>query len=129
VLGLPLDARIEVDHTRSELERLFLQLCRRYGLPMPQVNARVGPYLVDFLWREQRLIVETDGYRYHRGRQAFEDDRERGLELRMRGFDVLRLGHRQVVEAPVDVIALLASALSASGGSTPPRASLGFPTD
>ena len=97
--------------------------------PTPEVNARVGPYLVDFLWRDRRLIVETDGYRYHRGRQRFEDDRERDLELRMRGFDVLRLSYRQVVEASADVTALLASVLSAPAGSTPPRGSLGFPTD
>jgi len=36
--------------------------------PAPEVNAKVGQFVVDFLWRERSLIVETDGYRYHRGR-------------------------------------------------------------
>ena len=59
--GFPLKD-ISTDRTRSELERMFLALCRRYGLPTPEVNVRVGPYLVDFLFREQRLAVETDGW-------------------------------------------------------------------
>ena len=54
--------------TRSELERRFLRLCRRHRLPTPEVNARIGPFIVDFLWRDRALIVETDGYRFHRGR-------------------------------------------------------------
>jgi putative AbiEi antitoxin of type IV toxin-antitoxin system len=48
--------------TRSELERAFLRLCRRNALPKPEVNVRLGPYRPDFLWRGQRLIVETDGW-------------------------------------------------------------------
>jgi very-short-patch-repair endonuclease len=38
---------------------------------------RVGGFEVDFLWRERRLIVETDGFRHHRTRRAFERDRAR----------------------------------------------------
>ena len=37
------DVRREADLTRSELERIFLSLCRRHRLPQPEVNARVGP--------------------------------------------------------------------------------------
>jgi very-short-patch-repair endonuclease len=70
------------DRTASELERPFLRLVRRHRLPDPEVNAQVGGLEVDFLWREQRLIVETDGYRYHRGSAAFEADRERDNRLR-----------------------------------------------
>jgi len=42
------------ERTRSELEHLFLRLCERQGLPAPEVNVRIGPRIVDFLWREQR---------------------------------------------------------------------------
>jgi Protein of unknown function (DUF559) len=80
-LRLPIGDRIGVDHTRSELEARFLRMCRRHRLPSPEVDVRVGPYLVDFLWREQRVIVEVDGYRAHAGRQAFEDDRARDAAL------------------------------------------------
>jgi very-short-patch-repair endonuclease len=93
--------------TRSELEHLFLRLCERHRLPKPEVNVRVGPYEVDFLWRERRLVVETDGYRYHRGSQAFEDDRERELELHSRGYTLRRFTYRQVTETPNRVAAAL----------------------
>jgi very-short-patch-repair endonuclease len=87
------------DLTRSELERKVLRVCRRRSLPMPEVNARVGPYWVDFLWRDRRLIVETDGYRYHGTRAAFESDRKRDVDLKLMGFTVVRFTHRQVAEA------------------------------
>jgi hypothetical protein len=91
VLGLPL-GEVPSERTRSDLERDFLKICRRYRLPAPEVNVEVGAYLADFLWREQRIIVETDSYRYHRGWQAFKDDHARDLELRQRGFEVIRRG-------------------------------------
>jgi very-short-patch-repair endonuclease len=113
VLGLELGPVAESDLTRSELERRFLRLCRRSGLPMPEVNVPVGRRVADFLWRERRLIVETDGYRFHRGREAFESDRTRDLELRALGFEVIRLSHRQVVGAAPQVVAVLRQALEA----------------
>ena len=57
--------------TRSNLERRFRRMCRKHGLPEPEVNETVGPYEVDFVWRDQRLIVETDGYQGHRAHPAF----------------------------------------------------------
>jgi very-short-patch-repair endonuclease len=110
VLGLPLGEEVG-DRTRSDLERDFLRLCRRHGLPTPEVNVFVGRNLVDFLWREHRLVVETDGYVYHRGRTAFEDDRERDMRLRARGFDVMRVSEKQVDEEPERVAEVLAAAL------------------
>lgn len=111
VLGLPLREPVAHDHTRSDLESAFLRLCQRHRLPQPEVNARVESMLVDFLWRDERLVVETDGYRYHRGRAAFEDDRARDLQLRALGFDVIRLSARQVAEEPKQVALTLRRAL------------------
>jgi very-short-patch-repair endonuclease len=75
------------------------------------VNVQVGRFVADFVWPEQKVVVETDGYRYHRGRAAFEADRSRDLELRAMGFEVIRLTHRQVVEKPNDSIKALRVAL------------------
>lgn len=98
VLGLPLKEDRGEDRARSDLERDFLRVCHCHDLPPPEVNVRIGPYLVDFLWRERRLIVETDGYLYHRGRATFQDDRKRDLALGRRGYEVLRLSERQVCD-------------------------------
>jgi len=108
---LPVGEEERSDRSRSELERDFLRLCRRHRLPAPEVNVRVGPHLVDFLWRGRMLVVETDGYRYHRGRAAFEDDRTRDLALRALGYEVVRLSYRQVTEQPVAVAEVLGTAL------------------
>jgi very-short-patch-repair endonuclease len=95
VLGLPLDG-VASDRSRSDLEGDFLDLCRRNRLPVPEVNVRVGPWTVDFLWPDRHLVVETDSYLYHRGKVAFEDDRERDLGLRALGYDVVRLSERHL---------------------------------
>jgi very-short-patch-repair endonuclease len=107
------------ERTRSELEHLFLRLCRRHHLPKPEVDVRVGAGIVDFLWREQRVVVETDGYRYHRGTQAFEDDHDRDLELRSLGYDVVRLSYRQVTTVPDRAISAVTEALRRPSPSGP----------
>jgi len=119
VLGLPIGSRDAKVRTRSDLEADFLRLCRRHRLPPPEVNVRIGPYLVDFLWRERRFVVETDSYLYHRGEAAFQDDRARDLELMRRGFEVLRLSELQLEEEPSQVVEALAMRLALASGGRP----------
>lgn len=111
--------------TRSELERRFLLLCRRHHLLPPEVNIRIAGLLVDFAWIDRRLIVETDGFKFHRGRAAFENDKARDLRLREHGFDVMHLSYRQVLEKPEQVANLLRRELSQgplpASGSQPAR--------
>ncbi len=82
---------------------------------MPMVNMRIAAMTVDFCWVEQRLIVETDGYRSHRGREAFEDDRARALRLRALGYEVMPLSHRQVFDEPAHIAAVLKATLKRAG--------------
>jgi very-short-patch-repair endonuclease len=104
--------RSDDDLTRSELERLFLSLCRRHHFPQPEVNARIDPYEVDFLWREQRVIVETDSWRHHADRSSFERDRARDAHLQSLGFRVLRFTHRQLTQDRSAVVAALRELLA-----------------
>ncbi len=67
------------------------------------MNVRVGPFIADVLWPEQRLIVELDGYRAHAGRTAFEADRARDVELKALGYDVLRFTWQQVTLRSAEV--------------------------
>lgn len=69
--GFRLGPEVNMGRTRSDLERDFLRLCRRHGLPIPEVNVKLGRWTVDFLWRRHGIAVETDFYGYHRGRIAF----------------------------------------------------------
>jgi very-short-patch-repair endonuclease len=86
--------------TRSELEEAFLRLCDSHGIPRPETNTRVEGLEVDFIWRDARLVVEVDGYRYHRSPTRFEWDHEKDVILGENGWRVLRFTGRQVEERP-----------------------------
>lgn len=114
----------ESDRTRSDLERDFLRFCRNHDLPTPEVNVPIGRLTVDFLWRTHRLVVETDGYRYHRGATAFESDHARDLYLRRQGYTVHRYTGAQLRDHPAEVVAELGEVL---GGPTGEATSAGAP--
>jgi very-short-patch-repair endonuclease len=97
-LRLPIDDLFESNGTRTDLEQAMLTLCRRHRLPRPEVNVKIDRYEVDFLWREQRLIVEVDGWEAHQTRSAFEEDRARDARLAVLGYEVVRFTWRQVAD-------------------------------
>jgi very-short-patch-repair endonuclease len=69
-------------------------------LPGPEINVRVGPYL-----------VETDGERFHRGELAAAEDRARDDQLHAFGFEILRFDRREVTHEPNAVAALVRARL------------------
>ena len=89
--------------TREELERLFLELCRAHGIPLPAVNIWVEGFEVDACWQHERLIVELDGWEFHRTRAAFERDRRRDAVLQLAGYRVLRVSWRWLQQEPAEV--------------------------
>jgi very-short-patch-repair endonuclease len=101
--------------THEGIERLFLRLIRKHKLPQPQTNVQVGPYVVDFLWPDQKLIVELDSLQHHRRPTVFEQDRKRDIELKRLGYTVLRLTHRRLKEEPAVVAQELGYFLSDAG--------------
>ena len=74
------------------------------------VPARVNFGRGGFDWREARLIVEVDGFAFHRHRPAFERHRLRDMVLRDRGFEVIRVTWRQLVDEPLLLTAHIARA-------------------
>jgi very-short-patch-repair endonuclease len=112
ILNLPLGEFVW-DRVTSPLEDLFVRLCRRARLPDPEINVRIGRDLVDFVWSPQRLVVETDGYRYHHGPVAFEDDRARDNRLTALGYEVLRFTHAMLTNEPRESIVLVRERLRA----------------
>jgi hypothetical protein len=81
---------------RSELEREFQVGCEQRALPLPSFNVMVHGQEVDALWEEQGVVVELDGWEYHRTRAAFERDRARDATLVAAGYRVLRFTWRQL---------------------------------
>ena len=99
--------------TRSELEERLLELAAAAELPRPAVNAMVETFEVDFLWRAQRLVVETDGAAAHLTPSAFERDRRRDAALQVAGYRVARFTWAQVTREPDAVSATLRALLGA----------------
>ncbi len=97
--------RPELARTRSEFERLLAALCETYSLPPPELKVYRHGWLVDAVWDEHRLVVELDGYEGHRTKAQLESDHQRDLELRARGYAILRYTWRQLTETP-DAVAL-----------------------
>jgi very-short-patch-repair endonuclease/predicted transcriptional regulator of viral defense system len=97
--------------TKSQLEELFLALCRAAGLPKPLVNHRVAGFEADFVFADHRLIVETDSWRHHRSRDSFERDRRRDAIHAAAGWRTLRFTWRQIEHEPQTVAAAVAAAL------------------
>jgi hypothetical protein len=77
--------------TRSEFEDAFLAFCERFDLPRPEINANVLGYEVDALFRDQKLIVELDGYQFHSSRASFERDRDRDASTLRGGYGTIRI--------------------------------------
>jgi very-short-patch-repair endonuclease len=101
--NLPLDASHRPDKTESDLELDFLKICRDHDVPEPETNVKIGRYRVDFLWRDQGLVIEVDGYVYHRGRQAMRDDNDRDIDLALRGLQVVRIEDTRIDGDPTGV--------------------------
>ena len=106
--GILLSVLEELDGTtltETDLEEAFLALCRAAALPSPEVNVWMTlpdgtPARIDFLWRPERLAVETDGGPFHRTRQSRERDARRDQLLRLMAFEPVRFTGRQVAREP-----------------------------
>ena len=69
----------------------------------------IGPYIVDFVCLEHRLVIELDGDS-HIGRADY--DRQRQLNLTSAGYRVLRVGNDDVLN---DLDTVLRAVLQACG--------------
>ncbi len=102
---------------RSDVERSFRRLVRAAELPTPDFNVRLGPYELDALWRDYRLAVEIDTYRFHGGRAPFESDRIRDANLS--DLKPLRFTDRRLARHPEAVVATVARELAHRGWTGP----------
>jgi very-short-patch-repair endonuclease len=101
---------------QSWLEREFLVMLDRAGLPRPQTQAVLGRrgdrlIRVDFRFPGTPVVVEALGYRWHRTGAQMRIDVERLNQLTMDGFFVLQCTYADVVAGAAVVLASLRTAL------------------
>ena len=104
--------------TWSENEEALLAITRPLGIPDPDTNQFIvlddgGPAIrVDFVWRDQRVIVEADSKKWHNTRQRFEQDRVRDQRLTAAGWTIIRTTWRQMTQRPHELRPLLLKLLA-----------------
>jgi hypothetical protein len=86
--------------TRSGWEDGFPAFCVAHGLPAPVMGALVLGYIVDALFPAERVIVELDSWEYHKGKIAFETDRERDADTLAGGYVTVRATWERIEERP-----------------------------
>ncbi|HEY5943777.1 MAG TPA: DUF559 domain-containing protein [Solirubrobacterales bacterium] len=103
--------RILDEHTfrlsDDELERLFRPIADAAGLPIPLTKHMVDDFEVAFFWPDLGLVVETDGWRYHRTPSAQTRDALRFQVHTAAGLTPLRFSHYQVKCEPHHVQRIL----------------------
>jgi len=104
-----------VGRKRSKLEERFAPFLRHHRLPLPRFNdwIRLGDknFQVDCHWPGTGQIVELDGWKAHRTRTAFRDDRARDRRLRVAGYSVTHITWSQLDDEPEAVAADLRALL------------------
>ena len=71
----------------------------------------------DFVFPEQRVLVETDSWQHHRSRDSFERDRRRDAVHAAAGWRTLRFTWRQIEDEPQTVAAAVRAVLAYRGAS------------
>lgn len=97
---------------RSRMEAKMLPLLTHHSLPIPETNVKLqigrDRFEVDFLWRRQRVVVETDGGRFHDNPLAQARDAHRNRVLAKAGFKVPRVGWVELRDSPEKTIGEIA---------------------
>jgi very-short-patch-repair endonuclease len=102
---------------RSVLERKFLTLVRENGLPRPKTQCRIpqGPRQVagvDFLYADERLVIEVTGRLGHSTPTERAKDAQRRNELQDLGFAVYEYTWGDVTTRPRWVVTTLRERLA-----------------
>jgi very-short-patch-repair endonuclease len=100
----------------SRLEASLLRLLRSRRIPLPEPQYRVvdgGTVLarLDFAYPTAHIGIETDGYRWHGGRERWARDMRRENRLKLLGWTLLRFSWEDVNEHPELVAGQIKAAL------------------
>ena len=96
--------------TDAEIKLWQLLRSRRLASMKFRRQVPIGPWIVDFVSFEQRLIVEADGSQHAES----EDDKRRDGDLSERGFRVLRFWNNDILMRPQAVLDMIFDAAAPS---------------
>ncbi len=108
--------------TRSGWEDDFPAFCAEYGLPAPVMGLPFHGYILDAVFGAEKVVVELDSWAFHRGKIAFESDRERDAHMLANGFVTVRVTEERLGGRPRDEAERLHAILAARRAAHAPRA-------
>jgi very-short-patch-repair endonuclease len=109
-----------IERTKSGFEIAFLRLIDSSELPKPDVNEEICGWEADFFWRDARVIVETDGTKYHATALRRIRDAERDRVHRRAGYAVVRISEIEFSQDPRGAAAKVREALQTRRGTEDP---------
>jgi hypothetical protein len=101
----------------TKIETDLKALVTAAGLPLPEMNRFIvlddGEPAIrpDFYWPAHRVVVQADGWKFHRSRAAFERDRRNDQRLLAAGYRVIRITYRQIHTEPERIAAMIRTVL------------------
>ena len=99
----------DLRHTETDAEyRLWFDLRNRLlnGYKFTR-QVPLGPYIVDFLCRSKKLVVELDGFQH----ASSDTDASRTAWLNRNGYSVLRFWHEEVLRERREVLETIVAAI------------------
>src|SRR5206468_3482098 len=101
----------------SHPESVFRAVLSQAGLPapVPQYPVRLDGVFVgraDFAWPRYRLLVEIDGYEFHKEYGVFVRDRQRQRKTWRAGWQALHFAAAEVIDHPDEIVAEVRAALA-----------------
>ncbi|MGH2892158.1 MAG: hypothetical protein ACRDPM_02655, partial [Solirubrobacteraceae bacterium] len=106
--------------TNSGFEDDFLAFVAKYGLPTPEINFPFNGRQLDAFWPRYGVIVELDGWEFHKHKEAFEEDRERDTDHLDHGLSTVRITKHRFTHTPDHEAARLIRILRRAGWQARP---------
>ena len=112
LLTATLDSHDGADTGHDGGELLLAALLRRSRLPRPEANVRRHGHELDFVYEDQKVVIECDSRRFHGTPSAVDRDRRKDAHLRSHNYEVLRYSYDQIADEPEAVLAEIAATLA-----------------
>lgn len=88
---------------RNDAEVDFVDLCRRFGLPIPLTNVEVHGHLLDNWFPDHKAFVEVNVYGTHKDNISFERDLAKIPALRRLGISGMAVSDVRMADQPAVV--------------------------
>lgn len=103
--------------TESEAERRFANLMTAEGISGWLTQLPIGRYRADFAWLAEKLVVEVDGWAFHKDSVRFQSDHDKRNAFARQGLTVLAFTWHDVVHTPITVVDAVVDVLSERRGA------------